>query len=171
MIGYLALTLTFVLIDRALKIFMSSMLAEGSVIPLIPRIIQLRYVENTGAAFGLFKNATNVLSIITSLLILGLLYLIVSKKFSGKLINLALVFILAGGMGNLYDRIVNGFVVDYLEFTFVNYAVFNFADSLINVGAVLIFVYIIFFDRRHSTEMIIQEEGKSEKKSQCMRNE
>ena len=50
-------------------------------------------------------------------------------------------------MGNLYDRLVYGYVVDFIEFSFMNYAVFNFADALVNIGAVLLFVYLIFIDK------------------------
>ena len=148
MVGYLFLTLILAAIDRAMKVFMSALLLDGRVVRLIPGVLQLRYTENTGAAFGIFANGTQVLSIVTSILVIVLLYVIVSKRIKEKLGNFALVFITAGGIGNLYDRIVNGFVVDYFEFTFVNYAIFNFADAMINVGAALLILFYIILESK-----------------------
>ena len=137
-----------VIIDRVLKVYMTNLLSGRSRVDFIPHFMHLIYVENTGASFGMFKKHTVILSIITSIVIIGMMYFIVSKKSSSKLLNAAVVLITAGGMGNLYDRIANGYVVDYLEFSFVNYAVFNFADVLVNIGAVLLFVYLVFFERK-----------------------
>ena len=129
---------------------MSGYLQGSASKPFIPGIIQFRYTENTGAAFGFFSNMKPFLITVTSVLIIALLYIIVSERFSSKLINISLVLITAGGIGNLYDRIVHGYVVDYLEFTFVNYAIFNFADALINVGAVLLFISFFSFEKKQN---------------------
>ena len=147
MIVYLAIILVLVLIDRALKVFMSVYLADTPEKGFIPGFMRLSYTENTGASFGLLKNHTLFLTIITSVFVLVMLYVIVSKRTGSKLFNVSLILITAGGLGNLYDRIFYGYVVDYLEFTFVNYAVFNFADVIINIGAVFLFIYLIFIDR------------------------
>lgn len=144
---YLIVTLLLVVVDRVLKVFLSAILIDGTTITLIPGFIQLRYAENTGAAFGMFQGHTTILSVLTALVLVALIYVLVSGMIKQRMGNIALTLIIAGGIGNLYDRIVNGFVVDYLEFTFVNYAVFNFADALINIGGVLIVVYLIFFDK------------------------
>lgn len=143
---YLVGMLILIIIDRVLKVGMTVYLADG-VKPFIPGFIQFRYIENTGAAFGSFQGMTLVLTILTSVLILILLYVIVSKMFKSKLANISLMLITAGGLGNLYDRIFNGYVVDYLEFMFVDYAIFNFADTLITIGAILLVIYFLFFDR------------------------
>ena len=125
----------------------------------IPGIIQFSYTENSGAAFGFLKNRTLLLTVMTSVLILCMLYIIVSKRFSSRLVNTALILITAGGIGNLYDRIVNGYVVDYLEFTFMNYAIFNFADALINIGAVLLFMSYFFVEKSGKEKRPSNEPG------------
>jgi len=125
----------------------------------IPGIIQFSYTENSGAAFGFLKNRTLLLTVMTSVLILCMLYIIVSKRFSSRLVNTALILITAGGIGNLYDRIVNGYVVDYLEFTFMNYAIFNFADALINIGAVLLFMSYFFVEKSGKEKRLSNEPG------------
>lgn len=144
---YLLGMLIAIVIDRVLKVYMTAYLAAG-IKPFIPGFLQFRYTENTGAAFGSLENATLILTILTSILLFLLLYVIVSKMFNSKIANIGLMLIAAGGFGNLYDRIFYGYVVDYLEFTFVDYAIFNFADTLITVGAVLFVIYFLFFDRR-----------------------
>ena len=147
MIIYLAVILVLVMIDRALKVFMTVYLADIPEKSFIKGFMKLTFTKNTGASFGMLRNHTLFLTIITSVFVLVMLYVIVSKRTTSKLMNTALILITAGGIGNLYDRIVYGYVVDYFEFTFVNYAVFNFADVLINIGAVILFVYLIFIDR------------------------
>jgi len=160
--------LVLVAVDRILKRFMTGFLSGNVTRPLIPGIVQLSYTENTGAAFGLFRGSTFLLVIVTSVLILALLYLIVSKMLTSKLINAAIILITAGGIGNLYDRIVSGYVVDYFDFTFMNYAIFNFADVLINIGALTLFIGLlllkddaVFKKRRRETVL----SGKADKDS------
>ncbi len=136
-----------VAIDRALKVFLLPVLNTGETYTLIPNILGLTYVENTGAGFGLFQGRTTELSIMTFIVILVMLYFLffLSKKFH-ILLKIALVLIIAGGLGNLYDRVFNQFVFDYLEFLFFRFPIFNFADCLVTVGAVLFCVAILFFD-------------------------
>lgn len=131
---------------------MTRILSGVTIKEFIPHFMHLTYVENTGASFGILKNYTLILSIITCIVIAFLLYFIVSKRSKSKLLSASLVLITAGGLGNLYDRLVYGYVVDYLEFSFVNYAVFNFADALVNIGAVMLFIYLIFFEKLLSSK-------------------
>ena len=101
----------------------------------------LHYVENTGSAFGMLQGANAVL-IVVMLLIIG--YLLHSWRelcAQGKLVKWGCVFILAGALGNLYDRITLGYVVDFLDF--LVWPVFNVADSAITVGGSLFVVSLI----------------------------
>ena len=147
---YLQLFLILILavIDRILKIYMTEFLSGVTRVEFIPHFMHFTYIENTGASFGILKNQETFLSIVTFIILIFLLYFIVSKRSKSKILDTALILIAAGGLGNLYDRVFHGYVVDYLEFSFVNYAVFNFADALVNIGAVLLFIYLIFIDKR-----------------------
>lgn len=107
-------------------------------------LFQFRYVENTGAAFSSFSNNKSVLILASGLLLLGVLIVLLTKKIDSKFVNFALVLVAAGGAGNMIDRIVNGFVVDFIEPLFINFAVFNFADCCITVGAFLLIGYEIY---------------------------
>ena len=136
------------IIDRLLKLYLTELLAGGTTIPLVSGIIQLYYSENRGAAFSILSGHRTLLIIVTGIGLLAMVGFLFFYKFKKDFARWALVLIVAGGIGNLYDRIFSGFVVDYFELLFMNFAIFNFADCLINVGAALLFIYLIFFEWR-----------------------
>ena len=131
-------------VDQVLKLVVLEHLAPVGSITLIEKFLSLTYVENTGAAFGSFSAHTTLLSVFTALvLIVGLIYLL-SGKVNSKIAYACLTVIIAGGISNLLDRIFRGFVVDYIEPLFVNFAVFNFADILVTCGAGVLIIYLIY---------------------------
>ncbi len=147
MIKTLLVVLLLTAADRALKVAMTALLADGP-LTLIGGFLGLRYVENTGAAFGIFAQKTALLAIFTVAVMCVLLYILLFRKPEHWLVRAGLILIVAGGFGNLYDRVYIGYVVDYIELLFVNFAVFNFADMMINVGAAAVIVGILFFDKK-----------------------
>ena len=131
--------------DRLLKrLVVASSLADGSVITLIPGILQLSYVENTGAAFGIFTGKTLFLSVLSLLIIIGGLVLIISGKIKSKLLRAAAVMLIGGGIGNLIDRFAKGYVVDYIEVLFVDFPVFNLADCFVTVGEFILVGWLLY---------------------------
>ena len=112
---------------------------------LVPGILNARYVENTGIAFSMFSGGGIGLVAFTLLLIAGLLAWLLARPQEPKLFRWGLWLIVGGGLGNLYDRIVYGYVIDFLEFAFVRFAVFNVADACICAGAALA-VLAMFID-------------------------
>lgn len=137
------------LLDRAAKIWAGRDLVNrpGGYMELIPGVVRLRYVENDGAAFSLFAGNSLLLIGLTGLIMLGiLLYLLLVKK-PDKLTWISLCIVLGGGLGNLYDRIVYGKVIDYIEPVFVRFAVFNLADVFVVCGAILAAVALIWADK------------------------
>jgi signal peptidase II len=105
-------------------------------------IVGLYYTENTGAAFSFFSGSIYFLIIFVSLLLLAVAVYGIFDKNKHILKSACLIMIFSGGLGNLLDRIRNGYVVDYIELRFMDFAVFNFADILVTVGAVLLIIYI-----------------------------
>ncbi len=131
-------------IDQAIKLLVIKHLSPLGSYIVIDKFISLTYIKNTGAAFGSFSGYTAVLSVITALvLIVGLIYLL-SGKIKSKIIYVPAVMIISGGAANLIDRVFRGYVVDYIEPLFVDFAVFNFADMLITVGAFIIILYLCY---------------------------
>lgn len=138
--------LIFILIafDQGLKYLATQFLASGSTMTLIPHILGLDYVLNPGAGFSILSGKVDFLIIITSIALLFIAYMIFIKKIPNKIEEFSFVLILAGGIGNLIDRVLNGVVVDYFKFLFINFPIFNFADVLICCGVALYAGYIIF---------------------------
>jgi signal peptidase II len=116
---------------------------------LIPRVLQLRYTRNTGIAFSFLgdsRTAMTVVSVLTAAVIGAALALLLLGKIRGAVPLACVTLIAAGGLGNLIDRLsAKRYVVDYLEFLFVRFAVFNLADVCITVGVFALAVWILFF--------------------------
>lgn len=129
-----------VMIDRISKSFFSNLLDYGESLPIIKNILHMTLVNNTGIAFGLFKDQGFVFIIIpiiaVFLLIFNIFYYRNNDEILGPLYIFAFSLILGGAIGNLYDRIVFGYVIDFIDFRI--WPVFNVADSAITIGAVLI---------------------------------
>ena len=91
-------------------------------------LFRFRYVENTGAAFSSFSDNTLILTVLTVIILLSCIILLLSRKLKPMFINICLILVISGGLGNVIDRILYGFVVDFIEPMFIDFAVFNFAD-------------------------------------------
>ena len=129
-------------LDQALKQWAVRALSGGSVFSL-DGFMALRYVQNTGAAFSMLAGKTGVLVWGTGLVLIGCIVYLFLGKTKSALFNTALLLVIAGGAGNLIDRVRLGYVVDYIDPLFVNFAVFNFADCLITVGAALLLLWAV----------------------------
>ena len=101
------------------------------------------YVKNFGAAFNLFSGSRIFLSLVSIIISIFLVYLIFSKKDLSNINLYSYSFILGGTIGNGYDRIIKGYVIDYINLNFINFPVFNFADISINIGFILIIYSLI----------------------------
>jgi signal peptidase II len=120
-------------------------------------IVGLRYTENTGAAFSIFEDSRVFLIVLVSILLIGLTIYGLADKDKSTFKSACLVMIIAGGLGNLIDRIRNGYVIDYIELRFMRFAIFNFADILAVCGCILLFLYVVFFEekrRKHNRDSV-----------------
>ncbi|MBQ8227612.1 MAG: signal peptidase II [Clostridia bacterium] len=131
-------------IDQVIKYFIEKDLRPVHEIPFIDGFLHWEYVQNTGAAFGSFSNSTTLLSIITGAIILCGIIAIIIKKINHKFLLVTSVMIISGGLGNLIDRIIRGYVVDFICVEFIDFPVFNFADILVTCGAFLLIGYLLF---------------------------
>lgn len=126
-------------LDQISKFWAHEILSKKAPITFIPKILELHYSENTGMAFSLFEDHYLVLTIFVSIVVLGMiLYIVKTKK-----LNWTLVFMLSGGLGNLLDRLIYGHVVDFINFLFVDFAIFNIADIYLNIAAALMLLTIL----------------------------
>lgn len=146
-----------VVIDQILKAWAYTDLANVGSISVIPKFFSLTYVENSGAAWGMFKGATWFLvSVPIIVIVLAIVYLAYKKISRGPLLWAA-TLIISGGIGNLIDRMnlfsrealvssADRFVIDYIQVHLFDFPVFNFADCCVTIGAVLLFLYILLSD-------------------------
>lgn len=133
---YILAILLCVAADQGVKYYVISNLALYDHSPLIPGIVELFYIQNTGGGFSILEGHTWALTVLTAVLMAVIAALLVKKYFSHPLGMWTLTVILGGGLGNLIDRIRLGYVVDMFNFQFIHYPVFNIADILVVCGTV-----------------------------------
>ena len=107
------------------------------------QVLNLTYCENTGMSFSLMEGQRVFLIAVPLILIAVVEWLIFSGKIKGRLALTALAFLAGGGLGNLIDRVLNGYVVDFIDFRIINFAIFNFADICAVLGGICIAVIMI----------------------------
>jgi signal peptidase II len=129
--------------DQFSKTWVRENLLDNPMI-LLNNFIELNYQKNTGIAFSMLDNNALFLTILNSSIVAGLILWLISKK---KL-SWIFVFIIAGGIGNLIDRYTLGYVVDFINPLFVNFAVFNVADVYLNIGAGLMLIRVFIKNER-----------------------
>ena len=139
---YAILTAALVVLDQVVKLLVRANIPLGGSVPFLPCILDLTYVQNTGAAFSLLRQHTWLLTVTSAAVVLVMCALIVKGFFKNALGRWSAALVLAGGMGNLIDRVLFGFVTDMFQTTFMDFAVFNVADCCITVGVPLLFLYV-----------------------------
>lgn len=147
-----------VALDQLIKLLVIEYLEPIGSLPLIDEFLRLKYAENTGAAFGSFSEYTNALSIFTFIVMVFGIVALLSKKLKFGVEYVCIALIIAGGAGNLIDRVFRGFVVDYIEPLFIDFAIFNFADILVTCSAVVLVVWTLYdICREHKKEKELKE--------------
>ena len=135
--------------DQLIKLWAVQVLEPVGAMPLIPRVVELRFVLNPGMAFSLLSGKQLFLIAATGAALLLVAYWLFFRSRGKKLQQAALILVLGGGIGNLIDRVLNGEVVDYINLLFMRFAVFNFADICVCVGVAL-WVLQIFLEELHA---------------------
>lgn len=139
---YLLLAAVCCAADQIFKKWIVANITLGGTRDFIPGVLGLTHVRNTGMAFSMLAEHTWILTILSAVIALVLIYIILRGKFTGWE-KAMLALILGGAVGNLIDRAFLGYVVDMFEPLFVDFAVFNLADSFIDVGAAVFCVLYI----------------------------
>ena len=134
--------------DQLIKLWAVHVLEPVGAMPLIPHVVELRFVLNPGMAFSLLSGKQLFLIAATGAALLLVAYWLFFRSRGKKLQQAALILVLGGGIGNLIDRVLNGEVVDYINLLFMRFAVFNFADICVCVGVAL-WVLVILLEETH----------------------
>jgi signal peptidase II len=133
------------ILDRVTKIWAKT-LKDTEGIVVIKNFFSFEYLENRGAAFGIFQNKVLFLSIFTFLVIGGIIFYLIKYKPKSKSIRISLALIIGGALGNLYDRVFYKYVVDFILLHYKDvyyYPTFNVADILVVVGTIVLAICIL----------------------------
>lgn len=131
-------------IDQLTKWIVLEKLPLGDTVALIEGVFHFTHHRNTGAAWGILDGRIWLLAIVTLVVLVAVIYYMVRYRPKNKWLNASLILLTGGALGNFFDRIFRGFVVDFLDFRLINFPIFNVADCFIVVGAVIFAAYMIF---------------------------
>lgn len=135
-----------IILDRVTKLWAIKTLLLGKDIVIIKNFFQFSYLENTGAAFGIFRDKLMFLTAITIIVVLCIIVYLFKFKHSSKILRISLALIISGAIGNLIDRIQYKYVVDFILLHYKDayyFPTFNVADILVSVGTILLALFII----------------------------
>ncbi|WP_392396607.1 signal peptidase II [Paenibacillus rubinfantis] len=140
MLRYLIVGIIAFSVDQFIKWSVATYMDLGQKIPLISGVIQVTSIRNRGAAFGILQNQRLFFIVVTAIVLIGIFVYLRKIYRKQKMLAYALALIFGGALGNFVDRALHGEVVDMLEFTFINYPVFNMADVFIVIGVALVMI-------------------------------
>ena len=144
-----------ILIDQGTKLWALESLKPIHNMTVVDGILDLTFVENRGVAFGMFSGQRWFILLLTILIAAGLLYFYktLPRKQEYRPVRLSLILVLAGAVGNIIDRMFRGYVVDFFEFTFFEWPVFNVADIYVVVGVILLALMILFVIKEEDLDL------------------
>ncbi|MBR1845214.1 MAG: signal peptidase II [Oscillospiraceae bacterium] len=152
---YYLVAALLVVLDQVTKLLTRAYLAGQGTVVVIPHVVGLTYVENTGMAFSAFSGYTAVLAVLSFAVSLLLIVAIKKRWLSHPFCQWMLTLILAGAVGNLIDRVFMGYVTDMIQTLFMEFAIFNVADCCVVIGTIALAAYLVFFykeDKSSKTE-------------------
>lgn len=146
LLGILGIIL-LILADQISKSAATEALKDKAPFVIIKNVFQLNYLENRGAAFGILQNKTILFVILTCIVLCGILYIYYKIPNLKRYIPIQIILILltAGAIGNLIDRIRYNYVVDFLDFNLINFPIFNLADCYVTISAALLMFFFFFY--------------------------
>ncbi len=137
------ITIIILIVDICSKMIVTKYIGFGESIKVIDKFIYLTHVRNTGVAWSMFDNNKYFVLIVSVIIIVGFMEYIYRNKPKNKSEKIAYGFILGGALGNFINRLVNGYVTDFIDINLFNYdyPIFNLADTFIVVGVIIFIIY------------------------------
>lgn len=148
-LGFMTMIIGLVIFEQWVKLWTVASFNLGEVRPFLPEIFSLTYLRNYGAAFSILQNQQLLFAVVTFLVLGAASYYLFKKINVSNWQNLALVLIIAGGLGNFLDRLRLGYVVDMIQLDFMEFAIFNVADVYLTLGVILLI--LVFWREEHAT--------------------
>lgn len=157
-------TVVLVALDQFTKYLAAANLKNGNSISIIKDVFQLQYLENRGAAFGMFQGGKVMFVIITVFLVAVMAYIYwhcpMTKRYLW--IRIIIMFLMAGAFGNLIDRIRLDYVIDFFYFELINFPIFNVADIYVSCSVVLLLLLFIFYYKEEDMEVLLPSRKKKD---------
>lgn len=158
-----------VLIDQITKYIASVCLQGKDAFVILKNVFEFRYLEggNTGAAFGILEGKTVALGVVSVVvaIVLFIIYVKLSRIEKYKNVSMALLFMIAGAIGNGIDRLLHQYVIDFIYVRAINFPIFNVADCYVTLAAVALFL-MIAFDDDEEEKRLEQERDKQREQEQ-----
>ena len=132
-----------IVLDQLVKSYVVQNIALGEIKSWIPNLVSLTYLQNRGAAFSILQDQQLLFAVITLVVVVGAIWYLHKHMEDSFWMVLGLTLIIAGGLGNFIDRISQGFVVDMFHLDFINFAIFNVADSYLTVGVIILLLAML----------------------------
>lgn len=151
-----AILAVLIFLDQLIKHNVVLKLKETDAFVLIPNVLELDYLENTGSAFGILQNQ-KVFILFVGFIFLGVITFLLfklplKKKFLPS--HILLTMVVAGGIGNMIDRFRFDYVVDYISFVLIHFPIFNFADCCVVLGVIGLFIMFLFVYKEQDLEFL-----------------
>lgn len=145
-------------IDQVVKYWAETSLRMNGEIQLWPGVFHFVYVENRGAAFGMMQGKQTLFIIVTTLVLVGIVWYWrqIPKNKTGLWMKIALILVISGAIGNLIDRIWLGYVRDMFYFSLIDFPVFNIADICVVVGVMLLIPVILFGEEEKEVDQTLE---------------
>ena len=139
-------------------------LKDGNSVNIIKNVLQLVYLENTGAAWGILSGKMVFFIVLTAIMIIVIAYVFIKtpgmKKYEP--LRWCLTALMAGAIGNMIDRIANGYVKDFIYFKIIDFPVFNFADICVTLSMIILILLVIFKYKDHDFKFLSFKKNKDE---------
>ncbi|HFQ5615147.1 TPA: signal peptidase II [Streptococcus equi subsp. zooepidemicus] len=139
-ISFVIAAIVLMILDQLSKWWTVAHIELGQVKPFIPGLVSLTYLQNRGAAFSILQNQQWFFTIITILVVGYAIYYVLKHTKASFWLQLSLLLIISGGLGNFIDRMRLSYVVDMIHLDVINFAIFNVADSYLTVGVLLLVI-------------------------------
>jgi signal peptidase II len=144
---YYLIIITVIILDQVAKYVVKSNFELFQSVPVVSHVLNITYIQNNGAAFSVLQNKQAFLIAFTAIVSIGILIVLVrNRKTAHWTMSLSLSLIIAGGVGNMLDRLLSGYVVDFFELRFMVFPVFNIADIAVVSGSMLLILYILIIE-------------------------
>lgn len=144
MIIYYIIAMILIGLDQLSKYLTVQEIALGEVVPVIPNILSLTYIRNSGAAWSILEDQMIFFYVITVVVVGALIYFLHTEGKKSPIASTGIAFIMGGAIGNFIDRLHLKYVIDMIRLEFINFPIFNVADMALTIGVIILIGYIVY---------------------------